>query len=90
MDFSLQITLHHNAWRALESISQPHVFLCTLAYYVQWHMIKCLQPLFANDGEGKNRQWSFKNVMERLKCIRRENVRLSGVEFQTVGTPEAD
>jgi hypothetical protein len=28
--------------------------------------------------------------MERLKCIRRENVRLSGVEFQTVVTPEAD
>lgn len=69
---------------------RAHVFLCTLAYYVQWHMIKCLQPLFAKDGEGKNRQWSFKNVMERLKCIRRENVRLSGVEFQTVGTPEAD
>jgi hypothetical protein len=69
---------------------RAHVFLCTLAYYVQWHMIKCLQPLFAKDGEGKNRQWSFKNVMERLKCIRRDKVRLSGVEFQTVGTPEGD
>jgi len=69
---------------------RAHVFLCTLAYYVQWHMIKRLQPLFAKDKEGKNRQWSFKNVIERLKCIRREKVRLSGVEFQTVGTPEPD
>lgn len=69
---------------------RAHVFLCMLAYYVQWHMTKLLQPLFDKDGEGKNRQWTFEKVIERLKCIRREKVRMSGAEFQMVGSAESD
>ena len=69
---------------------RAHVFLCTLAYYVQWHMIKKLQPFFENDGEGKKREWTFENVIERLSSIRREQVRMNEIEFRMVSTPEAD
>ncbi len=33
-----------------------HVFLCTLADYLQWHLKKRLEPLFAADGTHKYRQ----------------------------------
>ena len=50
---------------------RAHVFLCMLAYYVQWHMVKRLQPLFATDGKGKNRRWSLESVMNQLKAIQK-------------------
>ena len=49
-----------------------HVFICMLAYYLQWHMIQRLQSLFSKNGEYKKRFWTFENVIERLKSIRRE------------------
>jgi transposase len=61
-----------------------HVFLCVLAYYLQWHMQQRLQPLFAEDGLGKERQWTVANVVERLKGIRRQRVRVAGVEYDQV------
>ena len=67
-----------------------HVFLCMLAYYVQWHAQQRLQPLFAKDGKGKDRQWTFSNVMERLKALRRQRVKVSGIEFEQVAEAEAD
>ena len=69
---------------------RAHVFLCVLAYYLQWHMNQRLQPLFASDGVGKNREWTFENVIERLKAIRREKVHLAGAEFHQVTVPEPD
>ena len=69
---------------------QSHVFLCTLAYYLQWHLKQRLAPLFAADGTHQARQWTLRNVIERLAAIRRETVSLAGVEFQKVTTPEAD
>jgi hypothetical protein len=69
---------------------RAHVFLCVLAYYLQWHMKQRLQPLFDSDGEGKNRQWTFENVIHRLMAIRREKVSMAGVEFFQVTTPEPD
>lgn len=33
----------------LESRVRSHVFLCLLAYYVEWHMRKCLAPLLFDD-----------------------------------------
>ena len=69
---------------------RAHVFLCVLAYYLQWHMNQRLQPLFASDGLGKNREWTFENVIERLKAIRREKVHLAGVEFHQITVPEPD
>ena len=67
-----------------------HVFLCMLAYYVQWHAQQRLKPLFAKDGKGKDRQWTFSNVMERLKALRRQRVKVSGIEFEQVAEAEAD
>jgi hypothetical protein len=46
--------------------------------------------LFAADGTHQARQWTLRNVIERLAAIRRETVSLAGVEFQKVTTPEAD
>jgi transposase len=59
-----------------------HVFICLLAYYLQWHAWQRLKPLFAQDGEGKHRQWTFANVIERLKGVRSERVMAEGVEIE--------
>ena len=61
---------------------RAHVFLCMLSYYVQWHMLKRLQPLFDNDGTGKHRQWTFQSVIERLKQITQNDVSCEGVSFK--------
>jgi len=29
-----------------------------LAYYLQWHALQRLQPLFDTDGDGKDRPWT--------------------------------
>jgi len=63
---------------------RSHVFLCVLAFYVQWHMHQRLKPLFETDGEGKNRQWTIQHVVERLKGIRKQRVKVAGVEFDQV------
>jgi transposase len=38
---------------------RSHVFLCMLSYYLQWHMEQRLAPLFAADGQGSERRWTF-------------------------------
>jgi len=80
----------HPVFHKTDDRIRAHVFLCVLAYYLQWHMKKRLQPLFDSDGEGKHRQWSFENVIQRLMTIRREKVSMAGVEFFQVTTPDPD
>jgi transposase len=63
---------------------QAHIFLCTLAYYLQWHMVQRLRPLFESDGEGKDRRWTVENVIERLKQIQRNEVEANGVRFHQI------
>jgi len=65
---------------------RAHVFLCMLAYYVQWHMQQCLAPLTSQD-KGKNRRWTFVNVIETLKQITRNKVTVAGAEFFKVSQP---
>lgn len=77
-------------YHQLDDRLRCHVFICMLAYYLQWHMMQRLKPLFEHDGEGKHRQWTIKNVLERLQCIRRERVRHAGIEFEQTTTPDAD
>ncbi len=60
---------------------RAHVFICLLAYYLQWHARQRLQPLFDKDGQGKERQWTFRNVIEHLATLRTNRVKNSGVEF---------
>jgi transposase len=63
---------------------KAHVFLCTLSYYVQWHLIERLKPLFETDGKGKDRRWTVQNTVERLKQVCRNQVQVDGVEFHQV------
>jgi hypothetical protein len=67
-----------------------HVFLCMLAYYLQWHMNQRLQPLFEQDGEGKDRRWIFPHVLECLKAIRRQTVQVGQVSFSQITVPNPD
>ena len=71
-------------YHKLDDRIRSHVFLCVLAYYLQWHVQQRLQPLFESDGEGKYRQWTLENALERLKGIRRERVKMGDVEFDHV------
>src|SRR6202035_2536253 len=53
---------------------RSHVFLCTLAYYLQWHLKQRLEPLFAADGTHTDRQWTVRNVIERLAALKIEQI----------------
>lgn len=69
---------------------RSHVFLCVLAFYLQWHLQRRLEPLFEADGEGKNREWTVENVIERLMGIRKERVKVAGVEFDQVSQADPE
>ncbi len=99
-----KLTLVEQAFRNLKTVKleiQPvyhkkdhrircHVFICMLAYYLQWHMTKRLRPLFDADKKGKKRRWSFERAIERLKSIRREVVSTAGVPWKTIIQPDED
>jgi len=69
---------------------RAHVFICMLAYYLQWHMRRRLSPLFDADGAGGKREWTFANVIERLKAIRWNNVVCGKTTFRQISEPEDD
>jgi transposase len=77
-------------YHKLDDRIRSHVFLCMLAYYLEWNMKQRLKPLFAKDGHEKNRRWSFANVIERLKSIREDRVKLDKVEFHQITEPDED
>lgn len=66
---------------------RSHVLLCMLAYYLQWHMEQRLAPLFKSDGEGENRRWTFRGVIDCLAQITRNKVTVNGAEFYQNSTP---
>ena len=41
-------------------------------------------------GKYKERFWTFANVMERLKSIRREEIVVAGVAYRTISQPDND
>ena len=62
-----------------------------LAYYIQWHATECLAPLFESDRNNADSRWSFQIVMERLKSIRKENLKIKGIEAGSkITTPDAE
>ena len=67
-----------------------HVFLCMLAYYIQWNMLQRLKPLFDSNGKHKERFWTFENVIERLKSIRREDLCVGGSVCKIVTQLDSD
>ncbi len=66
---------------------RSHVFLCMLAYYLQWHMEQRLAPLFKSDGAGEHRRWTFRGVIDCLAQITRNRVSVNGTEFYQNSTP---
>jgi transposase len=66
---------------------RSHVFLCMLSYYLQWHMEQRLAPLFKDNGEGENRRWTFRGVIDCLAQITRNRVTVNGAEFYQNSTP---
>jgi hypothetical protein len=66
---------------------RSHVFLCMLAYYLQWHMEQRLAPLFTADGQGQERRWTFRGVIDCLAQITRNRVTVNGAEFYQNSTP---
>jgi transposase len=83
VSIEIRPTYHHKDDRI-----EAHVLLCVLAYYIQWHMQKRLAPLFAEDGEGKDRRWTFAGVLERLKGLRQETVVFNGTEVSLKTVPD--
>jgi len=67
-----------------------HVFLCMLSYYLMWNMKQMLKPLLENDAEGKNKEYTFDHVIERLKSIRKEKVDFSGIESEILTERDKD
>lgn len=67
--------IHHH----IDDRIRAHVFLCMLAYYVEWHILKALQPILSQDEKGKHRRWTLKQVLERLKAIRSHTCAVDGV-----------
>ena len=77
---------------------RAHVFLCMLAYYLLWHFLERLEPLFAkqdaeikgNKQRSKEREWTVQSVLETLKNVRRNEVRVGGAEFRQITELNAD
>ena len=69
---------------------KAHVFMCMLAYYLQWHLVDRLRPLFEADGQGDQRRWTVKNVIERLAAIRSNRVEANGVQFEQITELDMD
>lgn len=68
---------------------RAHVFLCMLAYYVQWHMQQRLRSL-TEKSMGKNRRWIFSNIMETLKQITKNTVQVAETTVFKISQPTKD
>lgn len=69
---------------------RAHIFLCTLAYYVQWHMMQKLKPLFKADGQGADRRWTFSGIIKRLEEIREHEISISGIICRQSTVPDEE
>ncbi|MEQ8468774.1 IS1634 family transposase, partial [Coleofasciculus sp. E1-EBD-02] len=49
IDLKVRPIYHHNSDRV-----KAHVFLCMLAYYVEWHMRRCLAPILFDEDDWEN------------------------------------
>lgn len=58
---------------------EAHIFIVMLAYYLQWHAMERLKPLFDSDECGKDRRWTLEAVVERLKSIRKIENLVDGI-----------
>jgi transposase len=73
-------------YHQLDHRIKAHVFLCMLAYYIEWHAMQRLKPLFAQDGKGAKKHFSFARVIERLKSIRIQDCSLNEIKIPGIIT----
>jgi transposase len=86
MSLEIRPVYHH-----LDRRIKAHVFLCMLAYYVEWHAIRRLQPLFTEDGKGAKKHFSFARIIERLKSIRIQDCTLNDIRLTgIITTPDEE
>jgi len=79
--------IYHKSDERIES----HIFIVMLAYYLQWHAVQKLKPLFENDSKGQDKRWTFETAIERLKSIRKTQCLISGVPVKTeITTPDEE
>ena len=76
--------VHHKTDARIES----HLFICMLAYYVQWHMHKAFEPIYEADGQGAERSATFRNLVEKLKSIRSNTMRTNKIEYEGPTQPD--
>jgi len=70
---------------------RAHVFLCTLAYYVEWHMRKALSPVLFQDDELDQGRWTRDPVAkaepsERARAKKRTKKTPDGWPLHSLGT----
>ena len=58
---------------------KAHIFMVSLAYYIQWHALQRLKPLFEADGKFEDKRWTFEIVVKRLKSIRLTETLVAGI-----------
>lgn len=75
-------------YHRLEERVKAHVFLCMLALYIQWHMKQALRPMLANELKGRERPWSFDEILLRLKSLRRQDSIINNVSYLTHTLPD--
>jgi len=74
---------------------RAHVFLCMLAYYLQWHLMRRLAPLFAaqqaaidsGKAQAKDRALTLASVLETLKNLHRNEVSVGEATFHQLTDP---
>ena len=62
MDLKVRPIYHH-----LEGRVKAHVFLCMLAYYVEWHLRKALAPILFDDEDDTSMDWDGVSPVLRSK-----------------------
>jgi len=74
-----------------EAHVRAHIFLCMLAYYVEWHMRKALSPVLFQDDELDQARWTSDPVAqaepsERARAKRRTKTTADGWPVLSLGT----
>lgn len=77
--------IHHK----LDDRIKAHIFITMLAYYLQWHVMQRVEPLFISNGKGADKRWSFEVIIQRLKSINKtENTINDVVIKKTINKPD--
>lgn len=66
---------------------ETHVFICFLAYYLEWHMLQRLKPLWERNTSGSGWETTLEDVLENLKAIRINKVDFNGYEVEQTTEP---